>query len=596
MKKIFFLVLVIFLSLNVNAWVSVSPASSITPSSAIEGNLFKNLSVSAELPVLSLINPKNQTYIRNQSIPISYTASNEESVWYSLDSGENITLTHSTSFSTSQGSHILFLYASNSNGEILKNVTFFVDSSKFSVNKNKYEGEKKGETTNFSNYSYEELQNFSDIILENTDFGKIKFNENINLTDDEDFSDGEIDINSYINISSNRIAINSTALPNFNKTATLSLYDLTFSDPRILREGNICPSTICTLESYAGGILKFNVTSFSVYSAEETPVVVPPIIPAGGSSSGGSGGDGAVIKKIKSFSLDSSEISISLTPGSITTKKITITNILDEKISISLTEENLDGIILLDETQIELEAGETRDISFDVIIREEVVPDLYVGKLIIKNGMTTEEVLVMIEVEYKDALFDLRVNIPEEYSNVLPGKEILAEIELFNLGLLKRADVEIEYVIEDDEGNKVLTEKETIAVETKVGFLKRIKVPENVNSGKYILYVKVKYNERFASATATFNVIKQNTNMFVVLGIAVLLGVIIYIYQRKRQKKNTKKRKRKKAHKKQVKLPKKKISARITIPRAKITKKKEIQEKVKDKYLDLTGAKPRFTK
>ena len=38
-------------------------------------------------------------------------------------------------------------------------------------------GVNKGASTNFSIYSYEELQSFSDIILENVNYGKILFNE-----------------------------------------------------------------------------------------------------------------------------------------------------------------------------------------------------------------------------------------------------------------------------------------------------------------------------------------------------------------------------------------------------------------------------------
>lgn len=502
-----------------------------------------NITVTASNPpTLTLINPKNQTYVNNQSIPLAYTASNEDNVWYNLDSGANITLTHSIIFSASEGSHTLFLYADNENGETSKSVTFVVGSTIFNISNNEFKGEKKGDSTNLSDYSYEELQNLSNLILENIDFGEIRFNENVNLTDDENFDDGEISFDDYVNISTNRIEINSTALPNFNRSATLQLYGLTFSNPRILRGEAVCPSTICTFESYSGNILKFNVTSFSVYSSEETPVT-PSETPSGGTTGGTTGGGsagGAVVAKIKSFSIGTNEIGISLNPGSITTKSFIITNLLDKKIIISLSEWNLEGKIAINEPQIELEAGETKEVSFDIIIREDIIPNLYIGKIIIKNGITTEEIFLMIEVEYKDALFDLRVNIPDEYSNVLPGKEILAEIELFNLGLVKRADVEIEYTIEDDEGNKIITEKETIAVETKTSFIKRIKIPENYRSGKHILYIKAIYNEKFASATASFNVIKWGSEkLFIVilLSVIILLGFIVYFYVKRKKDK-----------------------------------------------------------
>jgi len=67
------------------------------------------------------------------------------------------------------------------------------------------------------------------------------------------------------------------------------LYNLTFNNPRILRNGEICPSTICTKESYLERTLKFNVTQFSVYSAEETPPEVRAEVPGGAPGGGGVG-------------------------------------------------------------------------------------------------------------------------------------------------------------------------------------------------------------------------------------------------------------------------------------------------------------------
>ena len=126
-----------------------------------------------------------------------------------------------------------------------------------------------GNTTDLTNLSSEELQNITDLTLENTNAGMIKFTESIDLT-------GALDLNSLIEVSYNRIFIDSTLAPNLNKSATLQLYDLTFTNPRILRDGQPCPATICTIESYSGGVLIFNVTQFTVYSVEETSVAAVP--------------------------------------------------------------------------------------------------------------------------------------------------------------------------------------------------------------------------------------------------------------------------------------------------------------------------------
>ncbi len=63
--------------------------------------------------------------------------------------------------------------------------------------------------------------------------------------------------------------MNSTALPGFNKSAVLSLYNLNFTNPIIQKDGSECHSQICTKLDYTNGTLVFSITGFSTYSASE---------------------------------------------------------------------------------------------------------------------------------------------------------------------------------------------------------------------------------------------------------------------------------------------------------------------------------------
>ncbi len=158
------------------------------------------------------------------------------------------------------------------NNETISNKTNITinNETNIKIHHNKY----KGASTNFSNFSKEHLQNLDNVILENVQYGKIKFNENINISN-------ETNLDLYINISQNLIEINSFALPNFNQSATLHLFNLSFNNPRILRNGEVCPEIICNKINYTNGTLIFTVSFFSSYSSEETPEE-----PAGGGSSG----------------------------------------------------------------------------------------------------------------------------------------------------------------------------------------------------------------------------------------------------------------------------------------------------------------------
>jgi len=87
-----------------------------------------NLSVTviSELPILTIITPENTTY-STTTLFFNYSAINADTIWYSLDSVTNITLTGPINITTTEGSHTLYLYANNTEGGInWTSVTFFI--------------------------------------------------------------------------------------------------------------------------------------------------------------------------------------------------------------------------------------------------------------------------------------------------------------------------------------------------------------------------------------------------------------------------------------------------------------------------------------
>jgi len=116
--------------------------------------------------------------------------------------------------------------------------------------------------TNLSNAS--DITGVPNFFVKNT-FGSVNFTEAI------DFSSG-FDWSQFINISDNRIEINSTGAPALNRPAVITFYNITSTTPRIIKNGTVCESPSCNIISFVGGTLVFNVTGFSVYTSEETPV------------------------------------------------------------------------------------------------------------------------------------------------------------------------------------------------------------------------------------------------------------------------------------------------------------------------------------
>ncbi len=306
MKKEDYILILFFLILFSSFFVSNPNTINIIGKSIFDIKAtYESLSLSITIdnssPNVVIYYPLNDTYNHKGNISLNYHASDLYSdmskIWYNIDNGVNTTLIGNITFSIiNDGDHVLYIFA-NDTLNFLNNsesITFTIDTNLGNNVTLDYDRA----TTNFSALNKTQQENLNNMTLEKSNFGKIKFNENINLSDDNKEPGyqpiKDVDLISYSNISFNRIEINSNELPQLNKSATLYLYNLTYSNPRILKDSVVCSS--CAEESYSNGTLVFNVTGFSVYSAEETPTTPGGVIEGG---RGGGGGGGVSIKPLE---------------------------------------------------------------------------------------------------------------------------------------------------------------------------------------------------------------------------------------------------------------------------------------------------------
>ena len=123
--------------------------------------------------------------------------------------------------------------------------------------------------------------NASNISVETTS-GKLMFDEPIDLTVVQEME-------RYINISANRVEIDTLSMQHLNKSAIITLYNIEASSPVIKQNGFACPADICQIISYENGVMVFRVKHFTVYEVGEAPPPEPEPQQSSGGSSGGSG-------------------------------------------------------------------------------------------------------------------------------------------------------------------------------------------------------------------------------------------------------------------------------------------------------------------
>ncbi len=542
-----FILCISFLSADADITGQTITGEAVT-GKALQSSLALNITVTLPIPVITILSPKNGTYLTNESILINYSSVNADNVWYSLDSGSNITLNSPVYINVSQGQHTLYIYGNNSYDSVTEMVSFVSNSSLFIILYSEYNGSTRGNSTGFIKYTYEDLQGLSSIVLENTLYGKIRFNQAINITNDRINSDNLLDLDSNSQVSSNRIELNVTELPNFNTSATLWLYGLSFTNPRILREGVICPTDECIKESYSGGILRFYVNHLGIYSAEETPYTPP-------STGGGGGGGGSSSTEVyddtpiidiveDNITLISDEIKVSLNPGETIFQDFYLMNAYDGIVEADISFVGIENFVSVSETNIILPYQEIKALKLNFSIPKDTPPDNYVGKILVKSNGVIYESVISIDVQSVESLFDVRLEMDEEKLPANPGSYIWFKTLIYNLGGDEDVEAYLEYSIKDSSGGVIFEGEDLVLVGDYLEKEGKIKLPRDISDGKYVLSTKIGYEGKTAVTSVSFDIQRRKLPkiwkiLIPILVIFLLLFILWFI-----GKKDEKKRKR----------------------------------------------------
>jgi len=251
--------------------------------------------------------------------------------------------------------------------------------------------------------------------------------------------------------------------------------------------------------------------------------------------SGRGGGGGSVVTE-KDFFVDQAVVKVLLKQEESfkTSLKIKNTENTSQNFQLSLSP-SLDGLIFLSENNFSLKKGEEKIIFLIFSSDENTLLGVHTGNLEIKGEGKTKEIPVIFSIKSKEVLFDVSLDIPLEYKEILSGEELVLQLTLFNLADIGKTDVSIEYIVKDFEGNTLVEESEVVTVETQVSFSKTIKLPLDVELGDYLAIVQVRYGDSLGSSSDMFHVIgeleigKLEANKYFIIVLFVLIILVIFI-------------------------------------------------------------------
>lgn len=89
-------------------------------------------------------------------------------------------------------------------------------------------------------------------------------------------------------------------------------------------------------------------------------------------------------------------------------------------------------------------------------------------------------------------------------ARIAPGEELPFIVKLINFGVAERSEINIFYKIYDDNNTVVLSQNETVAVETTASFIRRPRLSSTIPAGDYTMTAYVVYPNQTAPAISEF--------------------------------------------------------------------------------------------
>jgi hypothetical protein len=247
------------------------------------------------------------------------------------------------------------------------------------------------------------------------------------------------------------------------------------------------------------------------------------------SGGGGGGGGGGVPFADANVKIDTSEININLVVGRTKDVIVNVTNLADTEKAISLSQTNLDGVIVFDTQTISFAPGETKEVVLRFVGPEKI--GVYAGIVYIAGI----EILTTANVRSKELLFDAMVVVPDKFKKISPHEKLETQITLIPMGDEgARVDVTLNYIIKDFKGNVYLIESETILVDSQKSFKKEFNVGNLVN-GNYLIALELVYPNGIATSSSHFSVLDKGllfgNEIFILIGIILVVLFVLIIWR-----------------------------------------------------------------
>jgi hypothetical protein len=256
----------------------------------------------------------------------------------------------------------------------------------------------------------------------------------------------------------------------------------------------------------------------------------PPIHPG---VEGVSGGGPKAPGLAADFTVDKDFLKASVKQGETVVEHVKVNNTGGTTLSFNLSVDALGKSVMLSDYSFTLLPGESKSIAVAFIPRDDVLPDIYTGSLVVKAGNITKSVMLVMETKPRKSLFDIYVNLEKTSLEAVRGEEVEADILMYNFGEIKPTSITLYYSLRDFNGRDLFYNREAMSVEEQKLVKRSIKIPEDAELGFYQFYARVEYGNQTAASGGLIKVVEEKPEIpkaeygVDYLAIMILLAAII---------------------------------------------------------------------
>lgn len=261
----------------------------------------------------------------------------------------------------------------------------------------------------------------------------------------------------------------------------------------------------------------------------------------GSGGGGGGGGGGGATTPATAFSVDKNTEDVYSAVDKVKLRYITVKNSAGVAKNFEISQSGFDEeVVRFSAENFSLGPGESKKVEVKYVSPSN--PDVLTGKIIVQSGAQVREVLVTLNVQSEEVLFDSSVSLVDK--KIATGNPLNAQITLIPMGENPRLDVTLKYTVKDYNGKVYLSESETILVDSQKSFKKDFSSAE-LPAGEYVLALEVIYPNGVATSSSNFAILasqsplagigKDSLPLILLGGIVLLMIFIIFLVVRYRR-------------------------------------------------------------